>query len=110
MALPAFITSLAPPKRTQAEKDATLNPLQLLLSLNTMQYLLFLSGFLAWSMDAYDFCESSFQKQSSSEMLRCREVRRCARSEYGAEVDRVGSLSSPIYSDGLGPVRQQCSS
>ncbi|KAG8850925.1 hypothetical protein FRB96_009558 [Tulasnella sp. 330] len=55
MALPAFITSLAPPKRSQADKDAALNPIQLLMSLTTMQYLLFLSGFLAWSMDAYDF-------------------------------------------------------
>ncbi|KAG9000586.1 hypothetical protein FRB94_005332 [Tulasnella sp. JGI-2019a] len=55
MALPEFLTSLAPPKRSQADKDAQLNPLQLLMSLNRMQYLLFLSGFLAWSMDAYDF-------------------------------------------------------
>ncbi|KAG9017509.1 hypothetical protein FRB90_000982, partial [Tulasnella sp. 427] len=56
MGLPHFITSLNPRRRSDSEKgDSALNVGHALANLEAMQWLLFLSGFLAWSMDAFDF-------------------------------------------------------
>lgn len=56
MALPKFITSLDPRRRSDDEKGTgVLNVGHALAQLELMQWLLFLSGFLAWSMDAFDF-------------------------------------------------------
>ncbi|KAG8897596.1 hypothetical protein FRB99_008053 [Tulasnella sp. 403] len=55
MALPYFITSLRPSRRSESEKEHRMNPIKLLASLSAIQWLLFLSGWVAWTMDAYDF-------------------------------------------------------
>ncbi|KAG8911293.1 hypothetical protein FRC01_005793 [Tulasnella sp. 417] len=70
MAVPYFIKSLDPRRRADDEKGTNvLNVGTALANLDLMQWLLFLSGFLAWSMDAFDFFSVSLTVPYLSEQF-----------------------------------------
>ncbi|KAG9021918.1 hypothetical protein FS837_006865, partial [Tulasnella sp. UAMH 9824] len=70
MAIPYFIKSLDPRRRSDDEKGTNvLNIGHALANLEPMQWLLFLSGFLAWSMDAFDFFSVSLTVPYLSEQF-----------------------------------------